>query len=78
SKVWEWKELSGGNITSHMCRIGASPDWDRERLTMDKGLSDAVKKCVIKLYEDGLAYRGERLGNWDPKLQTAVSDLEVA
>ncbi|MBK2242891.1 valine--tRNA ligase [Francisella tularensis] len=78
SKVWEWKELSGGTITSQMCRIGASPDWDRERFTMDKGLSDAVKKCFIKLYEDGLAYRGERLVNWDPKLKTAVSDLEVA
>ncbi|BCL53889.1 valine--tRNA ligase [Francisella tularensis subsp. holarctica FSC022] len=78
SKVWEWKELSGGTITSQMRRIGASPDWDRERFTMDKGLSDAVKKCFIKLYEDGLAYRGERLVNWDPKLKTAVSDLEVA
>ncbi|WP_150467657.1 valine--tRNA ligase [Francisella sp. SYW-9] len=78
SKVWEWKELSGGTITSQMRRIGASPDWDRERFTMDDGLSDAVKKCFIKLYEDGLAYRGERLVNWDPKLKTAVSDLEVA
>ncbi|API86041.1 valine--tRNA ligase [Francisella uliginis] len=78
SKVWEWKELSGGTITSQMRRIGASPDWDRERFTMDDGLSDAVKKSFIKLYEDGLAYRGERLVNWDPKLKTAVSDLEVA
>ncbi|MFV9925394.1 MAG: valine--tRNA ligase [Francisella endosymbiont of Hyalomma scupense] len=78
SKVWEWKELSGGTITSQMRRIGASPDWDRERFTMDDGLSDAVKKCFIKLYEDGLSYRGERLVNWDPKLKTAVSDLEVA
>ncbi|MFV9972210.1 MAG: valine--tRNA ligase [Francisella endosymbiont of Hyalomma asiaticum] len=78
SKVWEWKELSGGTITSQMRRIGASPDWDRERFTMDEGLSDAVKKCFIKLYEDGLSYRGERLVNWDPKLKTAVSDLEVA
>ncbi|WP_150465681.1 valine--tRNA ligase [Francisella sp. SYW-2] len=78
SKIWEWKELSGGTITSQMRRIGASPDWDRERFTMDDGLSDAVKKCFIKLYEDGLAYRGERLVNWDPKLKTAVSDLEVA
>ncbi|APC90937.1 MULTISPECIES: valine--tRNA ligase [Francisella] len=77
SKVWEWKELSGGTITSQMRRIGASPDWQRERFTMDVGLSDAVKKCFIKLYEDGLAYRGERLVNWDPKLKTAVSDLEV-
>ena len=78
SKVWEWKELSGGTITSQMRRIGVSPDWDRERFTMDEGLSDAVKKCFIKLYEDGLSYRGERLVNWDPKLKTAVSDLEVA
>ncbi|ORM38926.1 valine--tRNA ligase [Francisella endosymbiont of Ornithodoros moubata] len=78
SKVWEWKELSGGTITSQMRRIGASPDWDRERFTMDDGLSDAVKKCFIKLYEDDLSYRGERLVNWDPKLKTAVSDLEVA
>lgn len=78
SKIWEWKELSGGTITSQMRRIGASPDWDRERFTMDEGLSDAVKKCFIKLYEDGLSYRGERLVNWDPKLKTAVSDLEVA
>lgn len=78
SKIWEWKELSGGTITSQMRRIGASPDWGRERFTMDDGLSDAVKKCFIKLYEDGLAYRGERLVNWDPKLKTAVSDLEVA
>lgn len=78
SKIWEWKELSGGTITSQMRRIGASPDWDRERFTMDDGLYDAVKKCFIKLYEDGLAYRGERLVNWDPKLKTAVSDLEVA
>ncbi|KEI35169.1 valyl-tRNA synthetase [Francisella sp. W12-1067] len=78
SKVWEWKELSGGTITSQMRRIGTSPDWERERFTMDEGLSDAVKKCFIKLYEDGLAYRGERLVNWDPKLKTAVSDLEVA
>ena len=77
SKVWKWKELSGGTITSQMRRIGVSPDWDRERFTMDEGLSDAVKKCFIKLYEDGLSYRGERLVNWDPKLKTAVSDLEV-
>ena len=78
SKIWEWKELSGGTITSQMRRIGASSDWDRERFTMDDGLSEAVKKCFIKLYKDGLAYRGERLVNWDPKLKTAVSDLEVA
>ncbi|GAB4222194.1 MAG: valine--tRNA ligase [Francisella sp.] len=76
-KVWEWKELSGGTITLQMRRLGSSPDWSRERFTMDEGLSDAVKKCFIKLYEDGLVYRGERLVNWDPKLKTAVSDLEV-
>ncbi len=78
SKVWEWKEQSGGTITSQMRRIGASPDWDRERFTMDEGLSKAVTKAFVKLYDDGLAYRGERLVNWDPKLKTAVSDLEVA
>ncbi|MCL4111820.1 UNVERIFIED_CONTAM: hypothetical protein GTU68_018076 [Idotea baltica] len=77
-KVWEWKELSGGTITKQMRRIGASPDWDRERFTMDEGLSKAVTKAFVKLYDDGLAYRGERLVNWDPKLKTAVSDLEVA
>lgn len=77
-KVWEWKELSGGTITSQMRRIGASPDWQRERFTMDDGLSKAVTKAFVKLYDDGLAYRGERLVNWDPKLKTAVSDLEVA
>jgi len=72
SKVWEWKEQSGGTITSQMRRIGASPDWDRERFTMDEGLSKAVTKAFVKLYDDGLAYRGERLVNWDPKLKTAV------
>ncbi|AXA32950.1 valine--tRNA ligase [Francisella adeliensis] len=77
-KVWEWKELSGGTITKQMRRIGASPDWERERFTMDEGLSKAVTKAFVKLYDDGLAYRGERLVNWDPKLKTAVSDLEVA
>jgi valyl-tRNA synthetase len=77
-KVWEWKEQSGGTITSQMRRIGASPDWERERFTMDEGLSKAVTKAFVKLYDDGLAYRGERLVNWDPKLKTAVSDLEVA
>ena len=78
SRIWEWKEKSGGTITSQMRRIGASPDWDRERFTMDDGLSQAVQKAFVKLYDDGLAYRGERLVNWDPKLKTAVSDLEVA
>ena len=78
SRIWEWKELSGGTITSQMRRIGASPDWEREKFTMDEGLSKAVTKAFVKLYDDGLAYRGERLVNWDPKLKTAVSDLEVA
>ena len=78
SRIWEWKEKSGGIITSQMRRIGASPDWARERFTMDDGLSEAVQKAFVKLYDDGLAYRGERLVNWDPKLKTAVSDLEVA
>jgi valyl-tRNA synthetase len=78
SRIWEWKEQSGGIITSQMRRIGASPDWARERFTMDDGLSEAVQKAFVKLYDDGLAYRGERLVNWDPKLKTAVSDLEVA
>ncbi len=77
-KVWAWKEQSGGTITKQMRRIGASPDWERERFTMDEGLSKAVTKAFVKLYDDGLAYRGERLVNWDPKLKTAVSDLEVA
>ncbi|MDE4992731.1 class I tRNA ligase family protein, partial [Francisella tularensis] len=73
SKVWEWKEQSGVNITTQMGRIGDTPDWDRERFKMDKGLSDAVKKCINKIKEDRLAYRGERLENWDPKLITDVS-----
>lgn len=78
SKIWEWKEISGGTITSQMRRIGASPDWDRERFTMDEGLSKSVTKAFVKLHDDCLAYRGERLVNWDPQLKTAVSDLEVA
>jgi valyl-tRNA synthetase len=69
SKIWEWKELSGGTITSQMRRIGASPDWDRERFTMDEGLSIAVTKAFVKLHDDGLAYRGERLVNWTLSLR---------
>jgi len=76
-KVWEWKEQSGGTITQQLRRMGASPDWSRERFTMDEGLSNAVQEVFVRLYEEGLIYRGTRLVNWDPKLHTAVSDLEV-
>ncbi|MCW9025381.1 MAG: valine--tRNA ligase, partial [Gammaproteobacteria bacterium] len=76
-KVWEWKEQSGGTITRQLRRMGTSPDWQRERFTMDDGLSDAVKEVFIKLYQEGLIYRGKRLVNWDTVLHTAVSDLEV-
>lgn len=76
-KVWEWKHESGGTITSQMRRLGDSVDWDRERFTMDEGLSKAVLEVFVQLYKDDLIYRGKRLVNWDPKLQTAISDLEV-
>lgn len=76
-KVWEWKEESGGNITRQLRRLGASPDWSRERFTMDDGFYKAVQETFVKLYDDGLIYRGKRLVNWDPKLHTAISDLEV-
>ena len=76
-KVWEWKEYSGGTITNQMRRIGASCDWSRERFTMDEGLSKAVSEVFVSLFEKGYIYRGKRLVNWDIKLQTAVSDLEV-
>ncbi len=76
-KVWEWKEESGGNITRQLRRLGASPDWSHERFTMDDGFYQAVQEAFIRLHEDGLIYRGKRLVNWDPKLHTAVSDLEV-
>ncbi len=76
-KVWDWKEHSGGTITRQLRRMGASLDWSRERFTMDAGLSEAVKEVFIRLYEEGLIYRGKRLVNWDPVLHTAVSDLEV-
>lgn len=76
-RVWRWKETSGGEITRQMRRIGSSPDWSRERFTMDEGLSAAVQKVFLQLYEEGLIYRGTRLVNWDPKLGTAISDLEV-
>jgi valyl-tRNA synthetase len=76
-KIWEWKEESGGTITQQLRRMGASPDWSRERFTMDDGLSESVKEVFVKLYEEDLIYRGKRLVNWDPVLHTAVSDLEV-
>ncbi|MEN8366254.1 valine--tRNA ligase [Acinetobacter bereziniae] len=76
-KIWEWKEQSGGTITRQIRRLGSSVDWSRERFTMDDGLSNAVKEVFVKLHEQGLIYRGKRLVNWDPKLQTALSDLEV-
>jgi valyl-tRNA synthetase len=76
-RVWRWKEESGSVITRQMRRLGASCDWSRERFTMDSGLSDAVAEVFVRLYEEGLIYRGKRLVNWDPVLQTAVSDLEV-
>ena len=76
-KVWEWKGHSGGTITRQLRRMGSSLDWEHERFTMDEGLSDAVKEVFIRLYEEGLIYRGKRLVNWDPILHTAVSDLEV-
>ncbi len=76
-RVWQWKDESGGNITRQLRRLGASVDWSRERFTMDPDLSEAVKQVFVTLYEDGLIYRGHRLVNWDPKLHTAISDLEV-
>ncbi len=76
-KVWEWKEQSGGTITRQLRRMGSSLDWGKERFTMDDGMSKAVCEVFIKLYEEGLIYRGKRLVNWDPVLHTAVSDLEV-
>ena len=76
-RIWEWKHESGGTITRQLRRMGSSVDWSRERFTMDKGLSQAVNETFVKLYEEGLIYRGKRLVNWDPVLHTAVSDLEV-
>jgi valyl-tRNA synthetase len=76
-RVWRWKEESGGTIARQMRRLGASVDWSRDRFTMDPGMSRAVQQAFIRLYEDGLIYRGQRLVNWDPVLKTAVSDLEV-
>ncbi|WP_417680002.1 valine--tRNA ligase [Roseibium sp.] len=76
-RVWSWKEESGGMIFNQLKRLGASCDWSRERFTMDEGLSEAVLKVFVQLYRDGLIYRGKRLVNWDPKFETAISDLEV-
>ena len=76
-EVWRWKEESGGTIVRQLRRLGASCDWSRERFTMDEGLSRAVLKVFVALYKQGLIYKDKRLVNWDPRLQTAVSDLEV-
>ena len=76
-RVWQWKEESGGTITRQLRRLGASPDWSRERFTMDDGMSEAVRDVFVRLHDDGLIYRGKRLVNWDPVLNTGLSDLEV-
>ena len=76
-KVWEWKDVSGGKILNQLKRLGSSCDWERERFTFDEGLSAAVKHVFIKLHQDGLIYKDKRLSNWDPKLKTTISDLEV-
>ncbi len=76
-RVWKWKGESGGTIARQMRRLGASVDWSRDRFTMDEGLSETVTEVFVRLYDEGLIYRGKRLVNWDPVLQTAVSDLEV-
>jgi valyl-tRNA synthetase len=76
-RVWDWKAQSGGTIINQMHRLGASPDWARERFTMDEGLSKAVLKVFVQLHKEGLIYRDKRLVNWDPKMLTAISDLEV-
>jgi len=76
-KVWEWKAESGGTITKQLRALGATPDWPRERFTMDEGCSEAVRKVFVELYKKGLIYKDKRLVNWDPELRTAISDLEV-
>ncbi len=76
-KVWQWKRQSGGTIMKQLRHLGASADWPRERFTMDEGLSEAVRKVFVELHKQGLIYRDKRLVNWDPKLHTAISDLEV-
>jgi len=77
ARVWEWKEQSGGAITRQLRRLGASPDWSRERFTMDPGLAAAVRRVFVRLYREGLVYRDKRLVNWDPVMHTVISDLEV-
>ncbi len=77
AEVWAWKAESGGTITTQLKRLGASCDWSRERFTMDEGLSKAVLKVFVELYRQDLIYKDKRLVNWDPKLLTAISDLEV-
>jgi valyl-tRNA synthetase len=76
-RVWDWKAKYGGIIQTQIRRLGASCDWDRERFTLDEGLSRAVREAFVHLYEKGLIYRGTRLVNWSPGLKTAVSDIEV-
>ena len=76
-RVWQWKESTGGSITQQIRRMGSSVDWRRERFTMDAGFSRAVLEVFVRLYDDGLIYRGQRLVNWDPALKTSISDLEV-
>jgi len=76
-RVWQWREESGGKIAHQLRRLGASCDWSRERFTMDEGLSRAVLEVFVTLYKEGLIYKDKRLVNWDPKLLTAISDLEV-
>jgi len=76
-RVWQWVEQSGGTISRQLCSLGASPDWERSRFTLDEGLSEAVRLVFVRMHEQGLIYRDKRLINWDPKLLTAISDLEV-
>ena len=76
-RIWEWKEHSGSRITEQLKRLGALPDWEMERFTLDEGLSEAVRKVFVDLHSQGLIYKDKRLVNWDPKLRTAISDLEV-
>ena len=77
ARVWQWREESGGQIIQQLKRLGASCDWERERFTMDEGLSRAVREVFVRLYEEGLIYRANRLINWCPRCHTALSDLEV-
>src|SRR5712672_1153597 len=77
ARVWQWKQASGGTITRQLRRLGASPDWRRERFTMDPGLAAAVRRVFVRLYREGLIYRDQRLVNWDPVMHTVISDLEV-